>query len=72
VKFVIAIFPLFLIFAAGCLERETDDRDVSEKYDTICIDGHVYYERHLGDRGFAAIRLSPEGKPIRCKQGIQP
>lgn len=60
-RFIIAF--VICCFALGCTGRDmTEDKLIGEQYDKICIEGHVYYQ--LGRQ--LAIKLSDDGKPIKC------
>ena len=41
--------------------------DKSSDYDIICVYGHEYIRASFFQKGFLAIRLSDDGKPIRCE-----
>jgi len=57
-------YLLATIFLIGCEGGDRHSRDASHYYHTICIDGHQYYRG-----GYKlAIRLSPDGKPVPCKE----
>jgi len=35
-------------------------------YSLVCIGGHEYYHASFATKGFLAIKLNDDGKPIRC------
>ena len=59
-----------LVLVAMCnsctMGKDRTNKDSSKYFDIICIGGHQYYQRWAGDRGYLAIRLTDNGKPIRC------
>jgi len=61
------ILIMILVLLAGCdCKRDISGKDRSSRYNIVCIDGHVYYERYTGYEGFLAIKLDAEGKPLAC------
>ena len=37
-------------------------------YETVCIGGHEYYRANFANKGFLSIRMTDDGKPVRCDQ----
>lgn len=56
-------FVIILALLAGCRGNDySRTSDASGSYDRVCVDGHVYFRGHYR----MAIKLSDEGKPIKC------
>jgi hypothetical protein len=43
--------------------------DYGQKFETICINGHEYYIRSVGHKGYMAIKLTDNGYPVKCSPG---
>lgn len=67
---IIAVTIVLAIFVSGALlsyyesksPADKEVRDVTSKYEPICIDGHQYW---LKSRQLAN-RLNNDGKPVKC------
>ncbi len=42
---------------------------VDSDYSTVCIGGHEYNRGSFASKGFLAIKLTDDGKPIKCIVG---
>jgi len=42
--------------------------DDESDYDIICLGGHEYYRANFLQKGFMAIRMTGEGKPVQCQK----
>ena len=58
---------LFCLSIAGFITYRTWTLGGSEKdYNIVCIGGHQYYRANYAHKGFLGIRLSSDGKPLKC------
>ena len=64
---IIVLIIIILIFIIGCNGYDKTDEDASNKFDKICIDGHIYYQRKIGYAGYLAIKLNDNGIPVKCE-----
>jgi len=53
-------------FALSCNGYDRTNKDSSDKFDKICIEGHVYYQRVAGNAGYLSIKLDAYGNPVKC------
>ena len=55
-------------FALSCKGKDKTYYDSSAKFNKICIEGHVYYQRTPPNVEYIAIKLDNYGNPIKCKK----
>jgi len=63
-KFLIIFIAGFLVSCSG--NDNNIIKDSSKEFEKICIEGHVYFKREDGHKGYLSIKLSDDGKPIKC------
>jgi hypothetical protein len=52
----------------GCNGDDRTNKDSTDDFDKICIEGHVYYMRTTPYHGYLSIKLDDEGRPIKCNK----
>jgi hypothetical protein len=65
---VLVIVFIFTILCGVFLKLWTHGKN-EEHYVTICIGGHEYWRADFAAKGFLAVKLDDDGKPIRCRGG---
>lgn len=64
-------FLVLFILLSSCNEpngRDLSNKEVSDWYDKVCIENHIYYEISSGHRASMAIKLDDDGKPVKCDE----
>lgn len=65
---ILFLLLLVSIIFITSFNKEAGQKNKNEKskYITVCLDGHIYFERvELKSRSLA-IKLDSDGKPIKC------
>ena len=62
----IVIVPLLIALSWFMIYKVWTLGDDVEDYDTICLGGYQYWYANWLVKGFLAVKLNPEGKPVPC------
>jgi len=63
-KYLMLWFVILFLVKCGDIETKTKkQRDLSDIFDKVCIENHIYY---FAGNGYLAIKLDDNGKPIKC------
>lgn len=66
ILFLLLLVSIIFITSFNKEGQKQKRKDEKSKYVTICLDGHLYFERvELRSRSIA-IKLDNDGKPIKC------
>ncbi len=63
IGFLLFAIPVGIYMASKTWTLGSNDDD----YTTVCIGSHEYYYASFGTKGFLAIKLEGDGKPIVCE-----
>jgi len=63
---ICVLIGLFLF--TGC-RASWENKNVDDKFNKICFEGHTYYMRASGHKGYLAIKLNHDGRPVKCNVG---
>ena len=66
----LSLSVLFLVFAIGFgvwagYKNWTTGGEESD-YEVICLGGHQYYRANWANKALLGIKLTTEGKPVKC------
>ena len=65
VLYAVLLFAVFSI-SIYSVYRYTTLGNKNSDFKKICIEEHIYYKASFVSKGFMAIKLDTDGKPIKC------
>ncbi len=60
------IIIAFLSFAGWMAYKGWTTGGTEDDYEIICLGGHQYYRANFAQKALLGIRLTDDGKPIKC------
>ena len=57
---------LLLSFAGWMAYKGWTTGGTEDDYDVICLGGHQYYRANFAQKALLGIRLTDDGKPVKC------
>jgi hypothetical protein len=70
-KKMFLIFTVLFIAICSCGGNDYTNKDYVNRYNKICIEGHVYYRQAFGKYAVLAPKINDDGTPTKCDKGAR-
>ena len=66
-KLIVLAVACVLVLAVGAIYKVWTLGEDEEDYEIICLGGHEYWRANFAAKGFLAVKLTDDGRPVECK-----